>query len=464
MERIVLKVGLDYLLNTLDSGIWVFGDPVLDYVIKDLQTNQIGASILPTNGGKIEGIRFPNKRGIRIVDNNKEIAIVNFPLMPDGKGAKPTLDVYAGNKYAKAAFPNAQITDYIDILLQNVIVDIGGGEPNLARPLIEHSPEIKVAVTGLRPEINSGPLFKATQTIDMLVRNADKEAGNIAIVGINGQKIDKIIGRGDNLYGRGIIPFNQKPDFDIGTFVLDSSQSEYIVNEFLKQYQTAYNAAINNGKRIPLAVICLTSKMSPFYDRTDLSLCWGAVKKGALTIYNATEAVKYGLRHKLDDEAHKKKEKDLTYEDIIRAMKLIREEQYNRPQRIYVTLGEAGCLGMDENGYIYRTNKFDVGQGENNGGGDRAASMITRMEHLRATGGPTYPILEIMAAASATAASFIKTKDVSKNAIRDVMLSQSLGWELIGNIDDIRLGDSIYTKKLSNKPITGKYNLMKFVG
>ena len=78
MERIVLKVGLDYLLNTLDSGIWVFGDPVLDYIIKDLQTNQIGASILPTNGGKIEGIRFPNKRGIRIVDNNKEIAIVNF--------------------------------------------------------------------------------------------------------------------------------------------------------------------------------------------------------------------------------------------------------------------------------------------------------------------------------------------------------------------------------------------------
>ena len=450
MTKVAMET--DHLLNRRESGIWVFGDPVLDYLVKDLQTTQIGATI-----NSKEGIEFSSdSAGIRIMGGDKEVLVVNFPLMPDGSGVKPTLELYAGGKYTTAKNPTVQ--GYIDIPLEQVSVIVGGGEPNFAIPITQHSPEIKVAVTGLRPEKNSGALFGNVQTLDMLVQGADKEAGNLAIVGIDGKSIDKIIARGPNLYNQSIVPFDQTPDFNVGTFVLNSSNSSDIVDEFLKQYESAYQNAVQSASTAPLEVICLTSKMAKSY----AILSERAVKRGALTIYNPTEVVKYGLRDKSGDKAHGKKEQDLTYYDVLKAMKSIRREQGSNPQRIYVTLGKYGCLAMDEYGEVYRTNIFDVDEGDTNGAGDRAASMIAKMEHERVNCGANYPILEVMATASATAASFIKNKDVSKQAIQDVMHSQDLEWEYLRNINQMQVGDSMYMKTLGSNPITGNCKLMEF--
>lgn len=450
------KVSVERLFERDHTGIWVFGDPVIDYETKVLSTSKNKIKL------RDKDIQFDETtNGIQVVDGNKILLQVNLPMIPDNSPIS-TCSLAKGGKYTSGETSGSQ---YILLAKDQVEIKVGGGMPNMALPIKKHSPTGILVVTGLRPEHNGGHLFsEPDQTIDMLVEGESLDAGNLVISGLDSTIVfDKIVGRGPpNLYGKEVLPFEFLPESYIGTYVLNSSRSEHLIREFLKQYLSAKTLARQNGLSRPLEVICLTSKMSDFYDDSGIGMSRRAINEGALAIFNAEEAVKYGLRREFTNPALNKKEKDLKYSDIILALKNIREEQQNK-QRVYVTLGEYGCIAMDENGDIYRTNSFDIDQIQStNGAGDRMASMIVVMENERAHT-RNYHVLDVMAAATATAGSFIQDGDVSQEAIKELMYSKGkLDWEYIGNAKRILPGDDIFIEKIGNDPIKTQYNVMRF--
>jgi hypothetical protein len=460
-EKIKREVSIDYLFERDHTGIWVFGDPVIDYVPNSLQSS-MGITEIGNN------IQFnDNLNGIKIIEQinanlEKIVAQVNFPLKPDN-ASKPTYSPAKGGKYSSNELINGQ--NYLILKLSEVQRIVGGGGHNMSVSLREHSPDGIIVSTALRPESEIGkPLFpEANQTLDMYVIGANQDPGNIIISNLDRIIFNKIVSRGADLYGKPILPFEAILEHQIGTYVLNSSKSPEIIKEFFEQYALAKQVARMNGQLRPLEVICLTSKMSDFYDSSSIGISRRAVNDGALLIFNTEEAIKYGLRKEPTNPALSLPEKCLEYADIILSLKNIRQEQRNK-QSVYVTLGEYGCIAMDEHGDIYRTNSFDITNKDiksTNGAGDRMASMITAMENEKAHT-RNYHILDIMSTATATACTFIQGKGVAQDEIKKLMASQTLGWEYLGKADRIEVTDSIYAKKIGFDSITENYNEMIF--
>jgi hypothetical protein len=253
---------------------------------------------------------------------------------------------------------------------------------------------------------------------------------------------DKIIARGTKFGAYSIVYDNTNTSTNVGTFVINSATSNDIFNKGIQKY--------NACTEPKLGILCLTEKMAKLYSLAQNQ----AISQGFITIFNETEALKYANPSRVTGND----KWGIYITDIIDAMKYVISQQGEKRSRIYITLGPYGCIGIDDDGSMYRTSTFPFKGSDlnTNGAGDTFASMVARLEHERKhKSNSDYSMLEIMAVASGTAAFFIENQNkgwtVTENNVKHYLKDQILQYESLGNIDTFALTN---LGKLSNLSIS----------
>ncbi len=442
MKNQILHPLVDFGVDTF--GVLGIGAFNWDYIVKNLNA--------PFSGNSI---KLPDGQGFRVLDEtNKKLLEIYGPYTPDTVRA-PGWDLIVDDKHKSGK--NQTAASMLEFILEHdAIKRAGGGIINLGRAMVTHSSDIPMGITVLRGKGKIDDLVDGI-VFDYIPVNGNADPGNIVFERVNSLPIKRAIVRGQAYIFNGAVRINPRLDFEVGTLVVNSIDSAQLTKAAIDYY----NQRIEEGKPAT-GIFCITPKMEHSYD----IISKGAVARGAITIFNPVDLIKYAFRKNTTHPTFDKPEKEIEYSDIFEAIKQIRLEQGNNPQRIYVTLGEYGCLGIGTGGRIYRTNVFDTVIKENNGAGDVFASMITRFEHRKGLNKRDYqPIFAIMAYASAASSIFCGGLAPTMGSIYSKLLREkSLEYEEIGDIDLMQTNCPKLKQTLSavgNSPIT-RYTRMNF--
>ena len=260
--------------------------------------------------------------------------------------------------------------------------------------------------------------------------------------------------RGTTITRPKVISRNIRNEGNKGTIVIDSSSQSYVFNEAIAKY-----SRLKERGKDPLGILCLTEKMESLYQ----DAAEKAISNGFITVFNETEVLKYA-------NPHRDKRYDsggIRLNELMTALKKVWDDQGEDHSRIYVTLGKYGCIGIEEDGTIYRASVFSFkGRDLNtNGAGDVFLSMVSRLEHERKHNGKKYSILDVMTISSGTSTYFIENqnsgKTVTENNVKDYLKGQELGYEILGNIEQALVGS--VSGKLSEHPIGRSYKKMEII-
>ncbi|MFH1591385.1 MAG: hypothetical protein ABIC95_05665, partial [archaeon] len=211
-------------------------------------------------------------------------------------------------------------------------------------------------------------------------------------------------------------------------------------------------------------IICITPKMKMSYEKISAD----AIPTGFIPIFSPIDLIKYAFRDEKDKDVFTKVEIELTYSDLLIALKKIREEQKDVKQRIYLTLGDYGSIGVDYNGDVYRVDVFKNDGGKNKtGAGDVFASVITRYEHEQFyETKKRRDITTILALASAAAILHINNQSPEIGYLANRLYEEKeINYENIGNINTLDLNSSTFNRQLkevSKEPASGTYHKIRF--
>jgi hypothetical protein len=225
------------------------------------------------------------------------------------------------------------------------------------------------------------------------------------------------------------------------TVVIDSLDSAELAGDAFSLYE---RLASDRKSTELLGVIAITPKMKGYYSDIETK----AIKGGFIPIFSPTDAVNYAFTKyaKANEKDWRKQiiarpEENLTYTDVLLAAKEVWDQQGSEHQRIYVTLGEFGCIGVDKDGEVYRVDVFNVKATNKNGAGDAFASGIVAYEHETLKDGrrgmSNAGIVSAMAYATAVAGVHVSGNPATVKNISDLVSKNSLRYEYLGNIDDI---------------------------
>jgi len=479
------------------KSFWVFADDNVDYLTRIATSQTTQFSI----GDKC--LRIPS---IKFVTNYNGADILEFDgsQIYDDKGLVQSVE--EGKKYNTKGTVSCGggLVCRAPVRLYIERVQLGGGGINMLRALSQHSKDMTKLYTSLhvdnhatghgvaklerivqdyqahlngeqfsrerfRTVLSDAQKFTDWHLLEILLMQMNvqdrliyvgseggNEAKNLVIYQVEDEHgrlgiHDKIILRGTKITNPIVPQENNWSETNVGTIVINSTSSPDVFAAAMNQYRQTKSTYTN-----VLGIVCLTEKMDPLYAKVTEE----AISNRFITIFNETEVLKYWSPKrdsKLDVNG-------IYLNELFEAIKKVWQNQGENHSRVYVTLGNFGCLGVDENGDIYRVSvfKFDSNDLNTNGAGDTFASVVARLEHERRHNGIERDMLDIMALASGTAAYLIESQNsgrtLTETNIKGYLKNKELNYEVIGNIEG---PGSQFVGKLSQHPISSKYEVLK---
>ncbi|MHA2023711.1 MAG: hypothetical protein ACTSWQ_08635 [Candidatus Thorarchaeota archaeon] len=462
-----------------DRKLWVFADDVIDY---------IGRVTTETDGFTVEDGK------LRVPTNQ---FLVNYQgqdvMMIDGSSIRSNGDqstlLSGGEKYDTVDTLTLSDEDRASISAGSMPriyveqVQLGGGGFNMMRVMSQHSKELTKLYTSLHVQPKELPHSGRKTGLETALRDykaSPKTPNDFNVwlddvekymqahemeltlmgMGVGGRLIyvssegnsegrslvlyeveeegvpvitDKIILRGTKIQNPQVLRTNTEGETDVGTIVINSITSPFVFDEAVSQYQ-----AISKTYGQTLGLICITEKMEDFYERIATDL----LPNGFIAVMNEVEALRYGNPGMKKD----RYAAGVMQDDLFESLKTVWNQQGDNHSRIYVTLGEFGCIGVEEDGNVYRLAGIELTSDElnTNGAGDTFLSMVARLEHERAHEDRDPSVMDVMAMASGAASYFIENQNygrtVTESNVKTYLANHQLRGEYIGQIGGCRLG------------------------